>query len=235
MSSPFESSEHPTAPLPVAADTLAGSVLILLAMTVVQRLVGFVRAIMFCRWLTPDQLGIWDMAFSFLLVAAPVAICAIPGTFGRYLEHYRQRGQLKAFLRRTALACGGLAAVACTLMVVFRRCLASLVFGAEDQCAMIPLAAGCLAAIITYNFLVELLTSLRNIRLLSIVQLINSVVFALLGAALLAGWQCTAAGVLVSYGGSCLVAAVAAGYWLHRGWQSWPAERPLRTARSGPN
>ena len=32
---------------------------------------------------------------------------------------------------------------------------------------MIPLAAGCLATVIAYNFLVELLTSLRNIRLLS--------------------------------------------------------------------
>ena len=68
------------APLPVAADTLADSVLILLAMTAVQRLVGFVRAVMFCRWLSPDQLGLWDMAFSFLLVAAPVVdVAPFPG------------------------------------------------------------------------------------------------------------------------------------------------------------
>jgi O-antigen/teichoic acid export membrane protein len=234
MSPSFESSEYGAAPTPVAADTLADSVLILLAMTVVQRLVGFVRAIIFCRWLSPDQLGLWDMAFSFLFVAAPVALCAIPGTFGRYLEHYRQRGQLRPFLRRTALACGGLAAVACALTVLFRRRLSSLVFGAEDQSALILLAAGCLATVVAYNFLIELLTSLRSIRLVSVVQLINSVAFALLGVGLLVGWQCTAASVLLSYGGSCLAAAAAAGYWLHRGWRAWPAERPLAHASLWP-
>ena len=75
--------------------------LILLALTVVQRLVGFVRAVLFCRWLDAEQLGLWDMAFSFLLLAAPLSVLAIPGAFGRYLEHYRQRGQLRTFLRRT--------------------------------------------------------------------------------------------------------------------------------------
>ena len=235
MSANFEVSEYSPTPPPVVADTLADSVLILLAMTIVQRLIGFVRAIAFCRWLSPDQLGLWDMAFSFLLVAAPVAVCSIPGTFGRYVEHYRQRGQLAAFIRRTALACGGLAAVACTLMVFFRDWLSSLVFGAGDQSAMIPLAAGCLLTVVAYNFLMELLTSLRSIRLLSIAQLINSVVFALLGVALLASWGCTAASVLVSYGGSCLVAAVAAAYWLHRGWRVSPGARPWPTDHSGPS
>jgi O-antigen/teichoic acid export membrane protein len=234
MSPSFEDSEYGTGPTPVVADTLADSVVILLVMTVVQRLVGFVRAIIFCRWLSPHQLGLWDMAFSFLLVAAPISICAIPGTFGRYLEHYRQRGQLRPFLRRTTLACGILAAAACTLMALFRRRLSSLVFGAEDQSAIILLAAGCLATVIAYNLLIEMLTALRNIRLLSAVQLINSVAFALLGVGLLVGWQCTAASVLLSYGGSCLVAAAAAGYWLRRGWQTWPAERPLPHASLWP-
>ena len=94
-------------------DTLADSVLILLALSVVQRLIGFVRAVLFCRWLDAEQLGLWDMAFSFLMLAAPLAVLAIPGAFGRYLEHYRQRGQLHTFLRRTApgvrrLGAGGL-------------------------------------------------------------------------------------------------------------------------------
>ena len=61
---------------------------------------------LFCRWLDPEQLGLWDMAFSFLLLAAPLAVLAIPGSFGRYLEYYRRRGQLHVFLRRTSLVCG---------------------------------------------------------------------------------------------------------------------------------
>ena len=108
----FDNPEYPAAPTRLPTDTLVDSVLILLGLAVVQRLVWFVLAMLFCRWLDAEQLGIWDMAFSFLLLAAPLSVLAIPGAFGRYLEHYRQRGQLHMFLRRTILACGGLAATA---------------------------------------------------------------------------------------------------------------------------
>ena len=50
-------------------DTLAASVVILLLATVVQRSVGFGRGVLFCRWLSPETLGEWEMAYSFLLLA----------------------------------------------------------------------------------------------------------------------------------------------------------------------
>jgi peptidoglycan biosynthesis protein MviN/MurJ (putative lipid II flippase) len=58
MSVSFDNPEYPVAPPPLATDTLADSVLILLGLTVVQRLVGFVRAVLFCRWLGAGQLGL---------------------------------------------------------------------------------------------------------------------------------------------------------------------------------
>ncbi len=222
MSLTFDNPEYPATPTPLPTDTLVDSVLILLALTVVQRLVGFVRAVLFCRWLDAEQLGLWDMAFSFLLLAAPLAVLAIPGTFGRYLEHYRQRGQLRTFLRRTILACGMLALTAFAGIVLARRWFSSLLFGAEDQSNIVALAAGCLAIVIAYNFLIELFTALRNIRLVSVMQLVNSVAFAALGVGLLLGWQCTAKSVLLAYGGSCLIAAAWAGCRLPRVWHAAP-------------
>ena len=56
---------------------------------------------MFCRWLEPEQLGQWDVAFGFLNLAAPLAVLGLPGSFGRYVEYFRQRGQFHVFLRRT--------------------------------------------------------------------------------------------------------------------------------------
>ena len=207
MSPPLDNPEHPA---PLRTDTLLDSVLILLALTVVQRLVGFVRAVLFCRWLDAEQLGLWDMAFSFLLIAAPLAVAAIPGAFGRYLEHYRQQGQLHTFLRRAALACGGLGAAACIAVALMRRWVSLLIFGTESQSDLVALAAGCLAAVIAYNFLIELCIALRNIRLSSAMQLTNSVAFAVLGLGLMLGWQCSAKSVLLGYGGSCLIAALLA-------------------------
>ena len=82
MSLAFDDPECPNAGSCLRTDTLTDSVLVLLALTAVQRLVGFLRAVLFCRWLDPQQLGLWDMAFSFLLLAAPLSAFAIPGWFG---------------------------------------------------------------------------------------------------------------------------------------------------------
>lgn len=210
MSVSYDNPEYPSA-APPGTDTLADSVLMLLALTVVQRLVGFCRAVLFCRWLPPEQLGLWDMTFSFLLVAAPLAVVSIPGAFGRYVEYYRQRRQLGQFLRRTSFVCGGLGVLTCLLIVVARRWLSSLLFGTTTEAGLVAVAAGCLATVIVYNFLIELFTAMRNIRLVSAVQLTNSVAFAVLGIGLLLFWRPTAESVLLSYGGSCLIAAALGG------------------------
>ena len=223
MSVPIESPEYPVAPPPLVTDTLVDSVVILLTLTVVQRLVGFVRAVLFCRWLDAEQLGLWDMAFSFLVLAAPISILAIPGAFGRYLEYYRQRGHLRVFLRWAMVACSLLTVVAFVCILLARRWFAELIFGGESHAGLVAVAAVCLLTVIAYNFLIELFTASRNIRLVSVMQLVNSVTFAVFGVGLLLVWQCSAESVLWAYGGSCLVAAVWAGGRLPCVWRARPA------------
>ena len=102
------------------ADSLVHSVVLWLALIAVQRVVGFFRAILFCRWLDAEQLGLWDMAFGFLMFAGPLAVLALPGAFGRYAEYYRLRGQLRPFLVRTSTAC-----ILLTLAAVITSCAES--------------------------------------------------------------------------------------------------------------
>ena len=141
------------------------------------------------------------------------------------------------FLRRTILACGGLAIVAFAVVLLTRRWLSVVVFGSDGQSEMIAWAAGSLMVVIAYNLLVELFTALRNVRFASMMQLVNSVAFAVLGIGLLLGWQRSAESVLISYGGSCLIAAVPAGFVLRRVWRSAPtAGQPLPQRRAvGPH
>jgi O-antigen/teichoic acid export membrane protein len=203
----FDDPDPSAVPTPLSTDTLVDSVVILLGLTVVQRLIGFVRSILFCSWLDPGQLGLWDMAFGFLSLAAPLSVLAIPGTFGRYLEFYRQRGQLRIFLRRTTLACGGLSLASFVGILLARDWFSVLIFGSQDQAGLVILLAGCLITVIACNFLVDLLTALRNVRLASTLQLINSFAFAVLAVGLLGCWQCTAESVVLAYAGSSLIAA----------------------------
>ncbi len=208
------------------ADSIASSVLILLVLTGVQRLIGFVRSLLFCRWLEPDQLGQWDVAWGFLMLAAPLAVLSLPGTFGRYLEYYRAENQLRAFLLRTAVACLALALGAAGLLVAMPGIVARLIFGSSAHQQLVGLLAGSLLAVIAYNYLISLLTALRTVRLVALLETVNSAAFALAGGLLICYWQPSAGSAIVAYGGASLLCVVAATGWMRTIWQQAPQECP---------
>ena len=105
----------------------------MLVMTVLQRLVGFGRGIAFCRWLDPEQLGQWDVAFGFINLAAPLAVLGLPGSFGRYFEYYRQRGQVRLFLRRATALCVVSALAAVAVVALGRQWFSVLIFGRAER------------------------------------------------------------------------------------------------------
>jgi O-antigen/teichoic acid export membrane protein len=216
----------------LGADTLLDGVLILLVLTVLQRMVGFLREILFCRWLDAEQLGQWDMSFGFLMLAGPLVVLSLPGTFGRYVERYRQQGQLRSFLRRTAVVCAAMALPAAAVVYWARPWFSQLIFGRPDQTLLVALLGGALLAMVAFTFLTCLFTALRNMRLVSGMELVSSMIFAASGIALLCLWQCSAASVVVAYGMGCLLTSLGALWWLKRMWHTLPvshAPLPQRT------
>ena len=204
------------------ADTLADSVVILLSLTVFQKIVGFGRSVLFCRWLEPEQLGIWEMAFSFLMLSAPLAVLSLPGTFGRYAERYRLQGHLRNFLKRTAAFCALLALLATVAVWIARGWLSQQIFGTPEKTQLVALLAVCMLVLIVFNYFISLCTALRNIRLVSAMQVINVFAFAALGVGLLLGWQCTVAAAVLAYTGAAMVAILPAAWWLRRVWRDLP-------------
>jgi polysaccharide transporter, PST family len=201
------------------ADTLTDGVLIVLMLMLVQRSVGFLRAILFCRWLDADQLGLWDMAFGFLMLAGPLVVLSLPGAFGRYAEYYRRRGQLRTFLWQTTAACLALAAISVGGIVAFRHGLSTLIFGAANHDSLVLLVAGCLLVIVAYNYSISLFTALRTVRMASAMEFANGILFAVLGVSLLIGWRCDAMAVIAAYGGAGLFCVLGAAYWYRRVWK----------------
>jgi O-antigen/teichoic acid export membrane protein len=191
---------------------------------VVQRAVGFAREICFCRWLSPEQLGEWDMAFGFLMLGGPLLVMSLPGTFGRYVDRYRRLGQLRSFLRRTAGFCAMLAVPAVAAIIFCRGWFSYLIFGSREHEGLVVLLAFGLLAIVLFNFLHCFITSLRNLKLVSLIELANSVFFGVLGIALLCCGESTAGAMVVAYVGSCLLCVVGVFVWLARKWRSFPQE-----------
>jgi len=205
-------------------DTLADSVLILLGLAVVQRMVGFCRALLFCRWLEPEQLGQWDMAFGFLMLAAPVSVLALSGAFPRYAEHYRRRRQLRTFLKRTAVVCAGLGALAAGFMHVAQRWFSQLIFGTPERTDLVAVLACSLIGMIALHYFIDLFSALRNVRLIAGLHFANSLAFATLGICLLLAWQRTAVSVVIACGGACALTAAGGAWWLARNWQALPED-----------
>lgn len=200
----------------IRPDTLLASVAVLLAVNVVQRSIGFGRGILFCRWLDPEALGQWDMAYGFLLLAAPVAVLGLPGCFGRYLERYRGQGQLRTFLVRTCVWTATLALSAVGLLVLFREPLAHLVFGDPTESALLVLVTAALAMVILHHFLEAVFAGLRIFRVVSFMQFVQSMLFAAISLTLLVVWRADAWSIVAGYGAACGISAVGVLIWSRR-------------------
>lgn len=194
-------------------DSLAASVTILLAANIVQRSIGFGRGVLFCRWLTPDELGTWEMAYSFLLLAAPVIVLGLPGSFGRYLERYRQRGQLRSFLRRATIWTAVLTTLACTAILWEAPRFSSLIFGRNDAASLVLLVALSLVAVIAHHFMEAIFSALRKFSIVSTMHFCQSISFAVISLALLWCWRFSAASIVVGYGAACLLSVAVMLSW----------------------
>ncbi len=190
-------------PNTLRADTLATGIVVLLSFTVLQRLVGFGRGILFCRWLDAESLGQWDLAYSFLLLASPVVVLSLPSAFGRFLEQYRRRGHLEVFLRRTAAFTLGTTTIASLLIWIFRADFSHLIFGTSDHTRLVMLLVVALAGTVAYAFVTQLFTALRMQRIASSLHLLNSLLFAGISTGLLLTWQTAVQSIVAAYAVSC--------------------------------
>ncbi len=197
-------------------DSLAASVTILLLANVVQRSIGFGRGILFCRWLTPDELGTWEMAYSFLLLAAPVVVLGLPGSFGRYLERYRQRGQLRTFLRRAIVWTAVLTAAACALILCEAAQFSCLIFGRDGAGSLVLWVALSLVAVIAHHFMEAVFSALRKFSIVSTMHFCQSISFAVISLALMWCWRFSAASIIIGYGAACLFSVLVMLLWKGR-------------------
>ncbi len=211
---------------PLRADTLADSALILLALLFVQRLVGLVRAMFFCRWLSPEVLGQWDMAFGFLMLAGPASVLALSSGLGRYVEHYRRQGRLRTLLVRVAAGCGGLATAAATLLVLMPVAVSQWVFNTPEEPGLALMLAPALVTVVAFNYFVDLFTALRHARALAMLQAASGLLFAALGIGLLVFWQASAKSVIAAYAAANGTAVALGAAWLARHWRLLPEKGP---------
>lgn len=195
--------------------------LLMLLLTIVQRGLGFFRGIWFCRMLDDTAVGQWAMAFGFMLLIAPVMMLGLSGAMPRFVERYRLAGQLPAFIRRViAGTCLGGAIV---LLVMYTRpqWCSWLIFRSATENELIYALALAVLSMFVFNFVIDLVSSLRQVRLNSVMQFIQGVGFTVLSLLALHN-----GGNVISLLHSFTIASLLGtlpGLWaLVRGWSGLP-------------
>ncbi len=214
----------------IRPDPLAASLVLLLSMTVIQRAVGFGRSLLLCRWLPAEELGHWDLTFAFFDFAAPIVVFSLPACFARYVEQYRQKGRLRLFLHRMIIAVTALILTAALLMYINRAWFSQLLYNESNNFHLINIVLLGLPAVIVFNVINELFCGLRKYRAVSILQFMQSILFATFAVGLAASWSPSAASVAIGFGLTCAVCSIIPAYWLLRMWLRLPSHLAFDTA-----
>lgn len=216
----------------LASDSLALGIVFALSLTVAQRLLGGVRGIVFCQLMTDQELGKWSMLNSFLLILAPMAVLGLPGSFGKFVEHYFQQGQLKTFLWRIGRVCTVTTLTLTAMMITFPAFFSQQILGEPGHLGLIRAAALSLAALTGFNYLTSLIESLRQIRLATIMRFVSGVTFTIAGIVFLVVWPLGSVTVIWAFFLSSVAGAIPALWYLRRLNRELVDDGPWLEARS---
>lgn len=229
---PEVTDETEKTPESFVADSLATGILVMLAMTVVQRGFGFLRGVLFCRLMDDSQVGLWAMAFGFITMITPIMLLGMPGSLPRFVEHYRGKGHLKAFVRRLTYCTMACAAVFAFLLTLFPRWFGWFIFLEPQNEQLIQSVGVGVVAIIAFYFVNELVSSLRQVRVVSLMQFIQSVAFTMIGV----GWLWMGGGMtglVLTFAIATVLAMLPGLVILKRGWRGLPAKENAPASEGG--
>ncbi|TWU01874.1 lipopolysaccharide biosynthesis protein [Neorhodopirellula pilleata] len=207
-------------------DSLAVGMVVMLLMTILGRGIGFIRGMAFCRLMDDTDVGRWSMSFDFLTLITPVMLLGIPGVLPKFTEHFRIKGQLQLFVRRIAIG-----TIGCTLAFVLAMLIAPswfsyAIFLQTQSDGLIYAVGVAVVGMIFYNFISDLNASLRQVRVVSLMQFIHGVGFTLLSV----GWLLSGGefiGVLWMFTLACVLATIPGNLSLKRNWRSAIRSAPM--------
>ena len=194
----------------LVTDSITTGVVFALILTVGQRGIGFLRGLLFCRYMTDQQLGQWSLVWSFLMMLIPLAMLGLPGCFGRYTEHYRTRGQLGYFLKRIATTSMILTLGVSIAMFLFPESFSMMIFRTPER-IMIIYSMGVAVLMVSFsNFMASLMESLRQVKVLTTMRFITGVLFATLGVAMVLVMPNATVGATIGFGVSSFIGTIPA-------------------------
>ena len=147
------------------------------------------------------------------MLLAPLAVLGLPGCFGKFTEHFRQRGQLLSFISRIGWASVGMTLLLAGTIIAFPQQFAFWLFGDVDQTALVQFLGAALVLVSASNFFGALMESLCQVRTVTIMRFITGLAFAVIGVSMLMLWEDGASAAATAYTISCFLGLIPA-FWI---------------------
>lgn len=207
----------------IVSDALAWGVAFAMVLTLVQRGLGFIRGVLFCRLMSPEELGQFSLLSGALMMMAPLAVLGLPGTFGRFVEHYARSNQLSHYLRRIGRVCLLTSCALAAAMLVAPGFFSQQLLGEPDRSDLIGIAAIGLLLLTWCNYLTTLVEAFRQVRLASLMRFVSGITFTVGGVGLLLLLPEKATAAIIAFGVSSLLGALPAWFFLRSRRTAWGA------------
>ncbi len=145
--------------------------------------------------------------FGFLTMVTPIMLWGLPGSMGRFVEHFRRQGKLFRYLRGVFLVAGFSTGIVALLMVLFPEQTTQWIFREALSLEIAISIATALLGVVVMNCTNDLCSALRQVRTVSLIQFLFSLVFTVVGTVWL-WFGGDLAGLIFIYGIASFIAAI---------------------------
>lgn len=209
--------------------------------TILIRLINFVRILLLTWWMTQQQFGLLAMILFTVNVLIPLCSLGLNEAVGRYVPQHEARGSLREFAWRSAALLAMVTAASVLVMVAFSKSLGVFFYAqvftdpavfkafSSDAAQLAQLSAVVIALLVVYFYLLAVFKGLRMFTALSVIELVNSLLFLAGCAVAMLTDHLSAYTMTGVYGGSLAIPIVIFGLAFRRRLRAWPSQHgPVR-------
>ncbi|MCP4376566.1 MAG: hypothetical protein GY794_10395 [bacterium] len=209
------------------------------SVTVLQRVLGFVRMLVLAWMLVPEHMSLWGLGVMIFSILGPLMTLGTDTGTERYVSLFETRGRLEMFYRRMRFGVLTLVLVVSIALMASARPITSIVISVgkgvpgvtRDQQVMICCLALINAMLMALHFnVLAFLKGMRVYRIVSIVHILFSVLFTVLALVVLRFWPTATAALIIHAVALGVTLLVALGF-LHFGIHHTGGHRHRTTDR----
>jgi len=183
----------------LAPETLAASVGFGVGLTIIARVAGLGRGVLYARWMSAEELGTWALAYNTIAIVSLFLVLGLPSALSRYVERHRRDGNLTWFVVRAFAGASVLAIVCCVAGEIWAEDLAQLCFNDPSRVTLMRLTCLGTLMLVLSNIMQGLFQGLRLSRVNSIFQALQAMAFVGLSVVVFVTWRDDAVGGAVAF------------------------------------